>query len=264
MKFRSIFILLPILVFRPNTNSRNSTQTTNDFTAQNLHTLLCDIISNGENTDMKYSNPISHPRQTSIYPQLQRATQRPSWERIQRLPTTADSTNDPIIHVHRSHLPYALLPTGLWRQQPRLIYIRNSAANRIASDYYREYRLLHGFKGTPTEFTQLWRNGHLIYGALTEHELAFELLQARGLQHVHVITFDEDADENGWQSMVKQFAEILQVHLDGEQCAELVYWLRMELNAETAFRRDVLTMDTHFKRPQTQNIERTDRFDELE
>lgn len=181
------------------------------------------------------------------------AHQRPSWERCQRL-----STDRP--RILRSHLPYLLLPAAMWRTQPRIVYVVRQPAETAAL-YYRTYRLLHGYRGTAAEFTQLWATERLEYGAQAQHEEDFVQLEADGVRNVRCVKFDVQ-EESTTRALVEQVARLLGVEWREEAAAsdgagwlpsrdETVRWLVGELSGERAFRAAVHRSDRHFKRNAT-------------
>lgn len=180
-------------------------------------------------------------RQSSILPRLQRPTQRPTWERVQRMP-------DDRPRVLRSQLPYLLLPVALWRQpQLLIVYVVSGDESAVAAEYYREYRLLHGYKGTTTEFAHLWHNGLLTYGRYGDHVRDFQTLEACGIENVFNVQYDATSTE-ALRRLVEQVADAIDAELSDDRVADATKWLQAEIQLEQAFRTNVAVMDKHWKR----------------
>lgn len=164
--------------------------------------------------------------------------------------------------VLRSHLPYLLLPSVLWRQHPCIVYVSRDAAD-AAAEYYREYRLLHGYKGSRADFAQLWRDGRLAYGSHAAHVGDFAALEASGVRNVHCVTFEmETAD--AVRRLVERVASAVGVQLDQDHVVpELVRWFAGVRAEEQAFRAAVSVMDVQWKRGPTVDFA-VQRMDDVE
>lgn len=154
--------------------------------------------------------------------------------------------------VLRSHLPYLLLPAALWRQQPRIVYVTRAPAD-VAAEYYREYRLLHGYKGDRAEFAELWRAGLLAYGDHAAHVGDFVALEAAGVRNVHCVQCAVDTAD-AMRMLVERVAAVVEVDLDEADLAELVLWFGGVWAEERAFRAAVAVMDGQWKRAPTMDF----------
>lgn len=70
--------------------------------------------------------------------------------------------------VIKSHLPLNLLPSGLFRVNPKLIYVTRNAKDTAIS-YFHHYSMLLGYRGTLDTFLEAFLSGDLIYGAHARH-----------------------------------------------------------------------------------------------
>lgn len=147
----------------------------------------------------------------------------------------------------RSQLPYLLLPVALWRQPELLIVYVHSDADDVAAEYYREYRLLHGYKGTAAEFAALWRNGLLAYGRYTDHIRDFRVLEASGIENVFNVKYNAKQTAT-LRALIAQVADAVDVELSEDRLNDAIVWLQAEIQSEQAFRNNVAVMDAHWKR----------------
>lgn len=78
----------------------------------------------------------------------------------------------PVPRIIGSHLPLALLPDGLWRRRPKMIYVATPPW-AIVSEWYAEYYLRHGYSGTLADFIQILCEDSVTYAPFHSHIIEF-------------------------------------------------------------------------------------------
>lgn len=190
-----------------------------------------------------YENHLQyHFRRTAMtHPQLNK-TYKPSWELIERLESP---------RVLRTNLPMLLLPSAIWRIRPRIVYVTRNASE-VASDYYKEYVHLHGYKGTPIDFTELLTNDLVAYAPYHGHVRDFWELQGVAENILNVKLPD---NEEGVGRFIEEVAEFLNVSVTAERLDQLTNWFQTSDESDKSYREDVQAMDKILKRAPTEDFE---------
>lgn len=78
----------------------------------------------------------------------------------------------PMPRIIGSHLPIALLPDGLWRRRPKILYIATTPS-AIVTEWYADHFVRHGYNGSLADFVRLLVDDSVPYAPVHSHIAEF-------------------------------------------------------------------------------------------
>ncbi|ELT87177.1 hypothetical protein CAPTEDRAFT_159887 [Capitella teleta] len=122
----------------------------------------------------------------------------------------------------RSHLPYHMLEEHAKRETKIIVGYRNPKDSLVSLyHFYRMNRHLGNFAGTFDEFFELFKDKHLIYGDIIDHNLGWWNIRDR--PNTMYVNYEDLAEEPARE--VRRMAEFLSKEVSDEDVSKIVNWV---------------------------------------
>uniref|UniRef100_A0A7G3AYZ2 Putative sulfotransferase 1 family member d1 n=1 Tax=Lutzomyia longipalpis TaxID=7200 RepID=A0A7G3AYZ2_LUTLO len=144
----------------------------------------------------------------------------------------------------KSHLPAPLLPKEIWSVKPKIIYVARNAKDTAIS-FYHHYRNLQQYRGSFSDFMDIFLNDATIYAPYDSHIIDF--WNMRNEENILFITYEEMKKDH--PNVIRRVADFLGKSLTDEQVETLADHLtfdKMSKNESVNFEEERKTFDKMF------------------
>ncbi|KAK2575934.1 hypothetical protein KPH14_007296 [Odynerus spinipes] len=116
----------------------------------------------------------------------------------------------------KSHLPWDLLPMGIHKKKPKIIYISRNPKDTCVS-FYHYCKVFHNMKGDFEDFAELFVNGNVPMGSFWNHVLPF--WNAREQENILFLKYEDMKKDQ--HEVIRKTAKFLNKTITDEQVIEL-------------------------------------------